>query len=297
MADRYDRDLTDIFAVQDEVTRHIVGALKVKLTPSEAERIADSPTANVEAHDLFLRARAAAGSKKNRDVFDQIVGFLGRAVELDPNYAEPYAGLAMAHNLDFQNHWTGSTDALDVAARFAALAVEKGPTVPYAHSVAAVLGLWKRDLARAKEESQTALALNPNFADAYGILGLVEIYSGNPLAAIPLVERAMRLDPAFAQQSMHFLGTAYLVADKFETAAATFRERIRRAPDTDLSRAFLASALGQLGEIEEARRVWAELKKINPKYSFHVHLARLPFRNKADADRIVEGLAKAGLSD
>jgi adenylate cyclase len=174
-----------------------------------------------------------------------------------------------------------------------------GPRIASAHeNIAwAVLGLWKRDLARAKEESQTALALNPNFADAYGILVLVEIYSGNPLAAIPLVERAMRLDPAFAQQSMHFLGTAYLVADKFETAAATFRERIRRAPDTDLSRAFLASALGQLGEVEEARRVWAELKKINPKYSFDVHLARLPFRNKADADRIAEGLTKAGLPD
>jgi len=129
------------------------------------------------------------------------------------------------------------------------------------------------------------------------MLGLVEIYSGNPLAAIPLVERAMLLDPGFAQQSLHFLGTAYLVAGKFETAAATFRERIRRAPTTDLSRAFLASALGHLGQIEDARRVWAELKTINPKYSFDAHLARLPFSNKSDADRIAEGLAKAGLPD
>jgi adenylate cyclase len=297
-AERYDRDLTDIFAVQDEVTRQIVDALKVKLTPVEAARIADSRTTNLEAHDLFLRGRALLqGAKKDREVFDQIVAFLSRAIELDPNYAEPYAGLAMAHNLDFQNHWTGSTDALDVATHFAALAVENGPTMPYAHSVAAVMALWKKDLARAREESETALALNPNFADAYSMLGLVEIYSGNPLAAIPLVERAMLLDPGFTQQSLHFLGTAYLVAGKFETAAATFRERIRRAPDTDLSRAFLVSALGHLGEIDEARRVWTELKTINPKYSFDAHLARLPFSNQADADRIAEGLARAGLPD
>ena len=94
---------------------------------------------------------------------------------------------------------------------------------------------------------------------------------------------------------MHFLGSAYLVAGKYETAAATLRERIRLAPETDLSRAFLASALGHLGEVEEARRVWAELKAVNPRYSFEAHLARLPFRNRADADGIADGLAKAGL--
>ena len=151
-ADRYDRDLTDIFAVQDEVTRHIVDALKVKLTPGEAARIAETPTTNLEAHDLFLRGRELLpGQKKSREVFDQIVGLLSRAIELDPDYAEPYAGLAIAHNLDFQNRWTGATDALDVAERFAALAVKKGPTVPYAHFVAAIIATWRKDFERAKK--------------------------------------------------------------------------------------------------------------------------------------------------
>ena len=295
-AQRYDRDLTDIFAVQDEVTRHIVEALRVNLTPVEAARIAQSPTANVAAHDLFLRARELLlGQKKNREVFDQIVALLNRAIELDPGYAEPYAGLAMAHNLDFQNRWTGAPDALEVAARFAAQAIEKGPTVPYARFVGCVIAIWQRDLDRARKEAEAALALNPNLAIAIGTLGLVEIYSGNADAAIPLIEQAVRLDPAFAQQTMHFLGSAYLVAGKYETAAATLRERIRLAPETDLSRAFLASALGHLGEVEEARRVWAELKATNPRYSFEAHLARLPFRNRADADRIREGVTMAGL--
>lgn len=295
-ADRFDRDLTDIFAVQDEVTRHIVEALRVKLTPVEAARIAESPTASVEAHDLFLRARELLlGQKKNREVFDQIVALLKRAIELDPGYAEPYAGLAMAHNLDFQNRWTGAPDALEVAARFAAQAIEKGPTVPYARFVGCVIAIWQRDLDRARKEAEAALALNPNLAIAIGTLGLVEIYSGNANAAIPLIEQALRLDPAFAQQTLHFLGSAYLVAGKYETAAATFRERIRLAPETDLSRAFLASALGHLGEVGEARRVWAELKAVNPRYSFEGHLARLPFRNQTDADRIREGVTMAGL--
>ena len=105
----------------------------------------------------------------------------------------------------------------------------------------------------------------------------------------------MRLDPLFSQQYIHFLGSAYLVAGKFEAAAALFKERIRLAPKTDLSRAFLAVALGHLGEAEEARRVWRELMEINPKYSFAEHVGRLPFRDRADIDRLAEGLSKAGI--
>ena len=105
----------------------------------------------------------------------------------------------------------------------------------------------------------------------------------------------MRLDPAFQQQHMHFLGTAYFVAGDYETAAALFRDRIAINPTTDLSRAFLASALGHLGRLEEAREVWHELEQINPKYSPAEHIGRLPFRDPADADKFTTGLRKAGL--
>ena len=149
---------------------------------------------------------------------------------------------------------------------------------------------------KAKAEAERALTLNPNYALAYGTRGLVEVYLGHPLAAIPFIERAIRLDPVFTQQYTHFLGSAYLGADQYETAAAAFRERIRLAPNTDLSRAFLASSLGHLGEIDEARRVWHELMEINPRYSLAEHLGRLPFQNQADVDRISKGLAMAGLA-
>jgi adenylate cyclase len=297
-AERYDRDLTDIFAVQDEVTQHIVEALKVKLTADEAARVADAPTQSPEAHDLFLRARAIlAGDRSSRDTFDQTVALLGRAIAIDPDYADAYAGLAMAYNLDFQNQWTGAPDSFERAVRYADIATQKGPTAPYAHFMAAVMGVWSKDLAKARRESEAALALNPNYAMALGTLALVEIYSGNPLPAVPMAERAMRLDPAFTHQTMHFLGTAYLVAQDYKMAAATFRDRIRQSPKTDLSRGLLIAALGHLGETEEARRVWAELKAINPKYSFAGHLARLPFANAADAERIREGFAKAGVAE
>jgi adenylate cyclase len=90
---------------------------------------------------------------------------------------------------------------------------------------------------------------------------------------------------------------ANLLAGKYETAAALLKQRIARVPETDFSRSALASALGHLGEVDEARRVWGELKEINPKYSFAEHLTRLPFKRKEDTRRLAEGIEKAGLTD
>jgi adenylate cyclase len=122
---------------------------------------------------------------------------------------------------------------------------------------------------------------------------MVRIYSGQPLDAIPDIEQAMRLDPAFNSQYIHFLGMAYLLAGKYETAATLLRQRIILMPKTDFSRALLTSALGHLGEMEEARRVWAELMEINPNYLFAPHAGRQPFKRKEDVERIAEGLKKA----
>ena len=113
------------------------------------------------------------------------------------------------------------------------------------------------------------------------------------LKGIPYIEQAMRLDPA-QQQYRHFLGTAYLVAGNYKTAAAILKERVAITPTTDLSRALLASALGHLGRTEEARQIWRELKEINPRYSYSDDFGRLPFKNPTDADQLTEGLRKAG---
>ena len=153
----------------------------------------------------------------------------------------------------------------------------------------------KKDLVRWAAEIDTVLSLNPNSANGHWALGQISIYSGKPLAAIPPLERAMRLDPGLARTYIHFLGLAHLVAGSYETAASLFRERIRLMPETDFSRAFLAAALGHLGEVDEARQIWAEIRAVNPKYSFAEHVGRLPFQNRADVARIAKGLDMAGL--
>jgi adenylate cyclase len=297
-AERYDRDLTDIFAVQDDVTKHIVAALKVSLSEAEKSLIADSGTTNVDAHDFFLKGRElifGPGLKKGREVFDQSIACFRRAVELDPNYAAPFAGLGMAYILDYQNRWSDTPDvSYDLAERMVNESIAKDDNDPFCHFVAATVALWRKDHKRWAHEADRALALNPNYALAVSSRGLVYLYTGEPAKAIPYIERAIRLDPAF-QQFRHFLGTAYFVAGNYETAAAVFKDRIAITPKTDLSRSFLASALGHLGRPDEARQIWAELKEINPRYSYVDHFGRLPFKNPADADTFTDGLRKAGL--
>jgi adenylate cyclase len=175
-------------------------------------------------------------------------------------------------------------------------AIAKDDKDAFARFVAAVVATWKKDYERWAYESDRALALNPNYALALLTRGNVHIYTGEPTKAIPYIERGMRLDPGPVHgQYLHFLGTAYFVAGEYETAATYFKDRITINPTTDLSRAFLASALGHLGRHGEARQVWHELKEINPRYSYANHFARLPFRDPADADKLTEGLRKAGL--
>jgi len=248
-------------------------------------------------YDFFLKGRELIlGPQRDRDVFERSTACFRRAIELDPDYAAPYAGLGMAYMLDYQNHWTDTPEtSLDQAERFVSQSIAKDDKDPFAHYVAALIYMWGRDYRRWTEEADKALSLNPNYALALNARGNVYIYSGEPAKAVPYYEQAIRLDPAQSQHR-HFLGVAYFVAGKYETATAVFKERIALTPNTDLSRAFLASALGHLGRLEEAHQIWRELKAINPRYSYVDHIGRLPFKNSVDADRFSDGLRSAGLA-
>jgi adenylate cyclase len=296
-AERFDRDLSDLFVVQDDVTSRIVDALKVTLSPGEKARLADGGTSDINAYDYLLRGREfLLGETKNRETFEQSTKFFIKALELDPNYSQAYAGLGWAHMFDYQNRWSDdSDDSLRLAKHNVDRAIEKDPNEPLARVAASMVATFEKDFERAKSEADIALALNPNSAEAYGCLGNICTFSGRPQEAIPLLERAMLLDPAYTQQYLHLLGVANLLAGKYETAAVLLRQRVLLVPGTDFTRAVLSSALGHLGDIGGARRVRRELKEINPQYSFSEHFARQPFTSQEDVRRIADGLAKAQL--
>ena len=294
-AERYDRDLTDIFAVQDEVTREIVSALAVKLTKGERRRLERKGTDNLEAYDHFLRGRQVFW-RRSKEANEEARVLLERAIALDPQFTSAYAMLAGVHALDYANRWHDPPDeSLRRAHELAQRAVAVDDDDPEAHWVLGLTYLSLRQHDRAIAEARRALALDPNFARAHILLGQVLQYAGRSRDAIEPLTAAMRLDPNYDDVLHHFLAQAYFGLERYEEAAATLKRRLVRKPDTDISRVLLAACYGHLGRMEEAQAQWREVMRINPDYSLAHRRRVLPYKDPADFERVVDGLRKAGL--
>ena len=296
-AETFDRELADVFDIQDEVTQRIVEALKLKLTPAQKARATSGGTTDVEALDLLMRARVLLGGPtQTLEVHKRATDLLRRALERDPSYVDALGALALAHNLDYLNRWSVEPDrSLTEAQEPADRMIELAPDHAGGHYEAAITAMFARDFDRFRREAAIAIALNPDGESASNMRGQLCLASEVPLEAIPHFERAMRLDPGTTLLHLQLLGMAYFFGGRYETAAALFRERILFMPGTDWSRAYLASALGHLGKSEEARQVWAELMTINPKYALAERLNRNAVQPK-HIEMVLDGARRAGLS-
>jgi len=293
-AERFDRDLTDIFAVQDEVTQEIVSALALNLTESERQRLAIDPTNNPEAYDFFLRGREL-WYRETKELNAQALQMLTRAVELDPNFASAYALSAVAHMRDYLNQWTESPSlSMERGRELAQRAVALNDHDPYAHWALGSIYLWMRRHDEAESEQKKAISLDPNFALGHVILGLIRYYAGRPEQALECFSRAIALDP-YADVYLHFQAQAYFQLGMYEKAAEILKRRLTRNPDTDISRVLLAACFGHLGRAEEARAEWQEVFRVNPSYSLEHRRKVLPYRDPSDFDLLVAGLRKADL--
>ena len=293
-AERFDRDLADIFVVQDEVTRRIVDALKVSLTVGEQERRRDRGKVNTEAYDCLIRARSCLLQFKAESNVEARA-LLERTIAIDPGLAPAYAFLAIVYDTDYFNGWNNSTaDNLEQALVLARKACRANENNPESYLALAISLLWLRKLDEAESAARRAIKLDPNLAAAHGVLGESMHFSGKHEEAIKSFEWALRLDPQF-DVWMHACGRTQFVQNRYDEAEATFRRRLIYRPQSDVTRAYLASLLGHVGRHEEARQIWRVLMEINPKYTPEHTLRILPYRNRAPLDQFVEGLRKAGL--
>jgi adenylate cyclase len=297
-AERYDRELTDIFVVQDEVTAQIVTALAVTLTQGERRRIQRTDTDNLEAYDSYLRGRQLVFQRSAKAV-EEARPLLERAIALDPQFAQAHTMLACTHILDHANDWHDAGGrSLDKARGLAQMAVARDGDDAEAHWALGWTLLLGREHDRAMAEARAALRCDPNFALAHSLLGQVLYYSGRSAEALQPLGTAFRLDPNNEQDPhLHYLAQAYFCMGRHEEAAAVLKRRIVRKPDTDMSRVLLAACYGHLGQAEEARSLWHEALAINPGYSLQQRRRVLPYKDPADFERIVEGLRKAGLPE
>src|SRR5208337_428290 len=296
-AERFDRDLTDIFAVQGDVTAKIVSALAVSLSAGDRQSIAAEHTDNLEADDCFLRGRELF-RRYAREANREARSLLRRAIELDLRFAPAYAYLASALVNDYASGWSASpAQTVEEAEKTARQAAQLDDRNPYALLALAMACLWARRYDEALSAAEKVIAFNPNFAEGHTARGFVLHYVGRSEEALKCFERVVALDPYFPGMWLHYQALAEYQLGRYSAAVSLLKRRILRNPDTDASRAWLAASLGQMGLIEEAREAWRELLCVNPEYSIEQRRKVLPYKNPDDFERFVEGLRKAGLPE
>jgi adenylate cyclase len=293
-ADRFDRNLENIFEVQDDVTREIVRALQVALTPDEAARRSDRRKVDPEAYDLYLQARAALWEFSSAGL-DRARELLVRAVEIDSSLAKAHAGLAMVNCVEHANSWNNTdVDLLESALQHVDLAIAADPNEPAAYHALALTQMWRRNLEEAVRAAERAIDLEPNFAGAMTALGSILDFSGEHERAADLLQQALRLDPEY-HPAMQFLARSLFSLRRYEEAEATLHKRLLKVPHSDMSRIFLASVCGHLGRRDDAQQAWRELFEINPAFDVRRLLQVLPYRDPAWFDHLVAGLRAAEL--
>jgi len=293
-SDLYDRELKDIFALQDEITMKVTRAVGVKLTAGEQARLWGKGTDNLQAFLKVLEGKGyeLAISRKNtilaRKLYEE-------AISLDSEYAEAYAGLATTHWMDAVRGWSKSRrKSLDKAHELVQKALALDDSLPRAHGVLANIYIQNRQYDKAIAESERTVALDPNGADAHRNLGLNLTFSGRPEEAIPVLKKALRLNPFPEANYFFHLGIAYRKTGRYEEAIAMLKKAIKRAPDYELAHLSLATIYINLGREEEARAEAAEVLRINPKFTLE-RFAKRSLINKAELERLIDALRKAGL--
>ncbi|MBX4954241.1 adenylate cyclase [Rhizobium lentis] len=286
-AERFDRSLDDIFALQDEVTGRIVEALLGRLRAPPPPR---NRPKNLEAYDLCVRARKLMDDAPQ--AAEEAHLMLTRAISLDPDYAEAHRWLAMNHWMGWVHSGGPAESTRGIALQLARKAVAIDPNDAGCRWVLAYLLAYERDFAEADAQFAKAIELDPNEADTFAALSDITVLAGRIEEGLEHVRKAFRLNPFPASWYYLILGQAQYAAGQYGAAVETLR---RDETYRTSSRRFLAASLAQLGQLDEARAETALFLVANPDFSTAHWAMTEPFRDPATLEHFVDGFRKAGL--
>jgi adenylate cyclase len=290
-AERFDGDLGDLFAFQDEVTATIAARLAIQVSAAERRRALTTQTPDLYAYGLTLRGQHLSFQYK-REANLYARRLFEHAVEVDPRYGRSYAGLSRTFNLAWRYRWTDAPEvALDKAVTLALEAIDYDSLDARGYGELGYARLYKKHHDESLAAYQRAVDLNPNDADLLAEMADALAYSGEPGRAVELVSRAMRLNPCYPDWYLWNLGDAYFRLSEFEQTIAT----LLKMHDKSEAHRLLASSYAHLGRISEARSHADQVLKIHPNFSLDHWRHVPPDKNPASLEALLEGLRKAGL--
>jgi adenylate cyclase len=296
-AESYDRDLKDIFAVQDVITFEILKALQVKLTGGEKLSIIGKGTENLEAYQKILQALEISGRFTPEDNI-KARQLAEEAIALDPKYPVAYRTLAWTHYNELWGGWSKNrAKSFQLAIKEAQKAVELDNTQAGAHILLGMLHVYRRQYEKAIAAGERAVSVSPNGAHYNAFYAVILRFAGRSEESIELTKKAMRLSPIYPAWFLASLGMAYRMTGQYDEAIEALKGCLGRNPEHVPSYIHLVIAYSQSNRLEEAQAVVPEILKRRPKFSLKNYSKTLFYKDPAEIERMLDALHKAGLPD
>ena len=295
-AERYDRELADVFAVQDEITEAIVGAIEPQLLAAENFRARRKPPDSMDAWDLLMRALSHYWRVTRQDNM-VAQALLEKATAIDPHYGQAFGVLATSHTFGAHMGWEDIAAVTPIAERAAAAAILADSDDPWAHQALGGVYLFARRFDDSLAEFEMAVRLNPNFSMAHAYYALTLSYCGRWQEAVPWVQRALRLSPHDPLTAIYcgIASYAQYVGRNYDEAMRLAREGIRQRADFVGAHRVLTAAAGMAGRKAVAAAALQELRRVQPNVSLAWIARQMPMKEDTDRDHYLQGFRRAGL--
>jgi TolB-like protein/class 3 adenylate cyclase len=295
-AERYDRELTDVFAVQDEITKQIVSALSIQLTGDEQQQLAHNATNSFEAYDLFLQGQGFRSFSK--EDLDQAAATFEQVISIDPSFARAYGALAVALNrLVLAGFSDSPVESKERALELARKAVSIYPHSPHAQWALGYVYMYRQQFDKAVDALEHAILLSPSYADGYALLALIKNNLGQAEDAIGLLEKGMKLNPHYSWDYLYNLGRAHYALGHYEQAAEYLSQALERNETPSHPRLFLAASYVQLDRQDDAEWELMQLETSHPEITLSHLQKTLPISDAELRSRLLNDLRSAGISE
>jgi adenylate cyclase len=295
-AERFDREVNNVFAIQDEITRRIIDAMFVTLSDQVSERVLTRTTNNFEAYDTFLRGLQHSRNR-TKEGYELTKEAYKRAIELDPNYARVYGAMAVALTFAYRNQWTNLSigEARERALMLANKAIALDQSVPQIYWALGFVRVIRKEYEQAEAAAKQTIKLSRNYADGYGLLAFIANWRGKAAEAEHYIKKAMELNPYHTYDYPFNLGLAYYTSGKYKEAVIVLQNALERNETAHMSRLFLAASYIRLLNLEDAEWEIEQIKIQSPETTITSLASTLPYEDKAQMQAFLADLKKAGL--